>query len=121
MNKFLLILYRIFQILLLIIGKQQKPPRSITYFNTGLSEMVNRSKLLQRNNKELCDEANILLDKRNNLVHYQTMNQVESDVRVCKRYFRLYDEELESLISELEKDIILKFDKIRSLVNVAFE
>jgi hypothetical protein len=107
------------QILLLIIGKQPKPPRSTSYFDTRLREMVNLSKLLKRNNKELCDEANMLLDKRNNLVHYQTMNQVENDLSTCKKYLRLYDEELESLIGELEKEIILKFDKIRSLVNVA--
>ena len=77
--------------------------------------------LLKRNNKELCDEANIFLDKRNNLMLYQNINQIENDVSACNRYLRLYGEELESLIGELEKEIILKFDKIRSLVNAAIE
>ena len=109
------------QILLLIIGKQPKPPSSTSYFDSRLLEMVELSKLLKRRNKTLCNEANILLDKRNNMVHYQTMNQVKNDVSACKKYLRLYNEELESLIGELEIEIILKFDKIQFLVNAAFE
>lgn len=111
------------QILLLIIDKQSKPSCSTLYFNDNRHQqkLIQLSKQLKMNKNTLCHDANALVDTRNNILHYQTVNQLEKDVKACQRYFGIYRQELNSLVGNLETEIISNFDKIRSLVIVAFD
>jgi len=95
------------QILLLVIGT--KPPSSCE------QKMNQLSNLLEMNTNSLCNEANALVDTRKNKLHYQTFTQLEKDVNDCKRYFRIYSQELNSRLGNIERQIILKFDEIRSI------
>ena len=110
------------QILLLVIGEQPKPSTSTYYFtwNQHQQKMIQLSKQLRMNKNMLCNKANELVDKRNNMVHYQTIHQLETDVQKCQRYFRTYKNELNSLLGDVETKIITNFNNIRSLVIVAF-